>query len=577
MKKTDDPKEQEESTSFVYKLENLLSTRKFRITSDFITIAFFIFVVIAPTVYIFFTVFTQWDLVYSVVFADPLLGDSTWGLIQIGILRSLEIASIVTLIDIAIGLPMALIMARYEFKGKKIIDTLIDIPLAVPTSALGFSLFLFWGTASGPFGLLGIQTGLVSRGPILIILTHVAFSYPYIVRSLRNIIETVPVQMENAARTLGASSFSVFRTITSPLIKEGLIAGAILAFTRSLGETGATLIVAGIYETAPLMIVSWQKALKIPATAFLAMVLVVISVCLLVVLRLVARRVGIPIEKIWPYPEKLLSHNNLKRLRDIVAFGLFIGLVFFPSLYLFQFLFTWWSGSPYNNQVEAGAFYQIFLAPDKKFESLISSLITSLQIAGLSTIINLVFGLPMAYILIRRNWGKLNSILDTLIDIPLIIPSSALGFSFFLFWGYDGLGLFTPGFALILITHVAFTYPYCVRPLMAVVSSLDKNLEQAAYTLGASPITTIRKVTIPLMGQGIMAASIMTFTRSLGETGATIVVMGLERTIPVLIVDWVESFVLPSAAFACVVLILLSYVLLLFLRYISEKSGVVIS
>jgi thiamine transport system permease protein len=533
--------------------------------------------VVAPTVFIFYTVFSQWSEVITLVFFDPLLGDSTWRIILIGLVRSFEIAGVVTIIDIAIGLPMALIMARYNFRGKKLVDTLIDIPLAVPTSALGFSLLLFWGTSSGPFGLFGFGSGIVAPGPILVILTHVAFSYPYIVRSLRSIIENVNVDNEIAGRTLGASSFTVFRTITAPLIKEGLIAGAILAFTRSLGETGATLIVAGIFETAPVIIVAWQKALRIPATAFLAMILVVVSIILLLTLRFVARRIGLPIEKIWPYPEKLFSSKGAKYSRNIVTFGVFFAVVFLPSMYLFPYLIAWWSGSPFNQLLEAGAFYQIFLAPDNKWESLVSSLITSLQIAGIATIVNLALGLPMAFILVRRKWGNVKTLLDALVDIPLIVPSSALGFSFFLFWGYNGLSLVNPGFLLIILTHIAFTYPYCVRPLLAMVSGLDRNLEEAAYTLGAPPITTFRKITLPMMGQGIVAASILTFTRSLGETGATIVVMGLTRTVPVLIVDWVESFAFPAAAFACMVLIALSYVLLLLLKYISEKSGLSIS
>lgn len=117
------------------------------------------------------------------------------------------------------------------------------------------------------------------------------------------------------------------------------------------------------------------------------------------------------------------------------------------------------------------------------------------------------------------------------------------------------------------LVHIAFTHPYVVRTLVAILEGMDPSLEEAARTLGASPLTTFRTVLLPLMKPGILAAAILAFTRSLGETGATIVVMGMARTVPVLIVEWVEAMALPAAVFACVVLILISYSLLLAFRY----------
>jgi thiamine transport system permease protein len=228
----------------------------------------------------------------------------------------------------------------------------------------------------------------------------------------------------------------------------------------------------------------------------------------------------------------------------------------------------WWSGSPYTGNIQLGAFYQVFLAPDSKWPDLWSSITTSFQVAFLATAINIVAGLSMAFILSRRNLGRIRGLLDALVDIPLTIPTSALGFSFFLFWGPTGLNVLTPGFWLVILVHIGFTYPYVVRPLIAVVQGLDLHKEEVARTLGASSVTVFRTVILPSMKQDLLAAGIMSFTRSLGETGATVVVMGLSRTVPVLIVQWVESQALPAAAFACIILISISLVLLFILRYL---------
>jgi len=528
-------------------LEHKLSNRWCRLGAEGVTIAFFLVIVLGPTIFVFSAVFLNWNEVVTTVFNDPIAGDIRWQIMRTALIRSFQIAAIATVINIAIGLPMAIIIARYEFKGKAILDTLVDLPMAVPTAALGFSIFLFWGSRSGISVLFGLETGLVSRGPLLI---------------------GIDKTYEDAAKTLGASGFTTWRTISMPLMKEGLIAGAILSFTRSLGETGATLIVAGVYETAPILIVSWRKLLLIPATAFLSMILVTIAVVMLVLVRFMARKVGFPIEKVWPRPEQFLSGLWQRRFRNSVTIAIFLVIILLPSLFTFQYVALWWNGSPATGRFESGVFYQVFRAPDLKWAWLLISLMTSLQVATLATLINLACGLPMAFILVRRKWGKINGILDAMIDIPLAVPSSAIGFSAFLFWR----GIINPGFWLILMVHIIFTYPYFIRPVIAVIEGIDPGYEEVARTLGASDLTTFRTVSLRLTGRGILAGAIMVFTRSLGETGATIVVMGLSRTVPVYIVDLVESLALPAAAFASIILICISLTLLLILRYISRSA-----
>lgn len=549
------------------RIEKALSKPVCRKLGDFTTLVFFAIVVLLPTIYVFSFVFIEWDGIFQSIFNDPIAGNIRWEGMQRAILLSFQIAALATIIDIIIGLPVAVILARYEFRGKKFIDTLIDLPLAVPSSALGLSISLFWTTRTGISSLFGWETGLLSEGPLLILLAHIAFTYPYIVRSLSGVIESVDVTYEHAGRTLGAAPFTVFRTITSPLAKPGLIAGSILAFTRSLGETGATLIVAGVYETSPLVVVSWHKMFLIPEAAFLSMVLVGLASLLLLIIRFVSRRFGIPIKKVWPGPERFLSGVSQRRIRDFLTFASFGLIVLIPSSFTFSYVAAWWSGSPYTGEFRSGVLYQVFGAPDYKWRTLYTSLITSIEVALIATLVNLVIGISMAMIIVRRKWGKVNEFINALIDVPLAIPTSALGFSVFLFWGSKGAGIFNPGFWLMTLVHIAFTHPYVVRTLVAILEGMDPSLEEAARTLGASPLTTFRTVLLPLMKPGILAAAILAFTRSLGETGATIVVMGMARTVPVLIVEWVEAMALPAAVFACVVLILISYSLLLAFRY----------
>jgi thiamine transport system permease protein len=554
------------------RIERFLSRTQFRIVFEILIILSFTAFVLLPPINLLRNVIFEWDDINELIFNDPILKDAVWIAMFRSISLSFQIALVVTIIDIIIGIPIAHVLANYEFPGKTALDTMIDVPLAVPTSALGFSVLLFWGSSDGLQLILPGNGGIFNQGPMLLILGHVAFSFSYVVRNLKGVLEEVDKNVISAGRTFGASPVSVFRTVTAPMAKEGIIAGAILAFTRSLGETGASLLLAGVYETAPIQIVSFMNGFRIPQAAFLSIILIIISISLLVGVRQYARKVGLPDLKVYPEFERAISSIKVARTRNVFAWLLFAILVFIPSLFVIFFLASVWNTGP-SGDVNDGALYQIFDAPDNKWEVLQLSLITSVEVALLVTIINLILGVPMAYLLVKRPyWGRWRVFLDALVDIPLVIPSSALGFSVFLLWGNLGLKVVNPGVWLIVLAHLTFTYPFSVRPMISYFENFDYSYYEAAQTLGASDMTSFRRVVLPMLKRGLFSSSILTFTRSLSKTGATMIVMGNARTVPVLIVDLVESEALLAAAFSAVLLILISFILLLIIRLVEKPS-----
>lgn len=553
------------------RVEQYLSQRGFRIIFEILIILIFVSFVLLPPINLFITVIRDWGEVYTLIFNDAILKDSVWQGMLRSISLSFQVAFVVTLIDLIIGIPIAHILARYDFRGKYILDTIIDLPLAVPTSALGFSIWLFWSSNDGLSFLWSGEAGLFDKGPMLLILGHVAFSFSYIVRNLKGVIEEVDIGVEIAGRTLGGSPFSIFRTVTAPMAKEGLIAGGVLAFTRSLGETGASIVLSGVFQTAPVQIVSFMDTFRIPQTAFLSLILIIVSITLLVGIRQYARRVGLPQPIIYPTFERKLSSKPVVRTRNGIVWFFFVFIVLIPALYVVIFLIFNFNGNSVTGDHTGGAIYQVFEAPDRKWRQLGLSLIVSLEVALLVTVINLVIGPPMAYLLVKRKyWGRWRVLLDALVDIPLVIPSSALGFSVFLLWGGLGLNLASPGLAMIVLAHLTFTYPFSVRPMISYIENLDESYYEAGRTLGGSDITTVRKVILPLLRNGLFASAILTFTRSMSETGATIIVMGSSRSVPVYIIDLVEQESLAAAAFAASMLILISFILLLLARYVSK-------
>src|SRR5262245_45206798 len=156
------------------------------------------------------------------------------------------VSALSTLLILPPGVAVAWLLARHEWRGKSIVETFVSLPLVMPPVATGLILLKLLGRR-GPIGgflhdTLHLDIVFTWRG-VLVALG--VMSFPLLVRSTRVAFEEVNPRLEQIARTLGASSARVFRTVTLPLALHGIIGGMILAFARALGEFGATIMVAG--------------------------------------------------------------------------------------------------------------------------------------------------------------------------------------------------------------------------------------------------------------------------------------------------------------------------------------------
>jgi len=148
-------------------------------------------------------------------------------------------ATLTTLIVLILAIPLGYSLARYDFYGKQVLATLTSLPLVLPPTAVGYLLLRLLADD----GALGFLDALLSWKGILIACS--IMSLPLVVRTARVSFEGVDPRLEQMSRTLGRSRWQTFRAITLPLASRGLIAAAILGFTRAMGEFGATIIVAG--------------------------------------------------------------------------------------------------------------------------------------------------------------------------------------------------------------------------------------------------------------------------------------------------------------------------------------------
>ena len=203
------------------------------------------------------------------------LGPEEWGAVAL----SLQVSMWATLASLPFGIFIAYALARWNFPGKQVLNGLVHLPLILPPVVTGYLLLLLLGTR-GPVGSILADWGIVLAfrwtGAAV---AAAVMAFPLMVRAIRLSIEAVDPKLEQASATLGASPVWVFLTVTLPMALPGIIAGAILAFAKAMGEFGATITfvsnIPGETRTIPSAIYAF---LQVPGGEASAMKLVFVSV-----------------------------------------------------------------------------------------------------------------------------------------------------------------------------------------------------------------------------------------------------------------------------------------------------------
>jgi molybdate transport system permease protein len=206
------------------------------------------------------------------------------------LLLSLRVAFLATALVAVSGLALGLWLARSNFPSKSLVETFINLSMILPPSVVGYYLLLFLGR-SGPLYLLGLR--IVFTWPAAVIASAVV-ALPLMVQSSRAAIAAVDPTLEKAAGTLGSPPWKVVWDVTLPLSRRGILAGAVLAFARSLGEFGATLMVAGNIpgrtQTLPLAIYDLVQANRMAQANSAVLLMTVVAFGLLFAVNRLERR-----------------------------------------------------------------------------------------------------------------------------------------------------------------------------------------------------------------------------------------------------------------------------------------------
>jgi molybdate/tungstate transport system permease protein len=196
------------------------------------------------------------------------------------------------LILMLFGIPLAYVLARADFKGKRIVETIVDIPLMLPHTVAGilvYILFMKRGLLGAPLYTIGFSFEDAYPG---IVVAMLFVSSPYFINSAREGFEKVPVHLENVARTLGATRYSAFRHVVLPLSAREIYNGAILAWGRAIGEFAAVIMIAYYPMVISTLIYYRFSTSGIKESSTIAFVMILACFSVFLVLRQLSRFIG---------------------------------------------------------------------------------------------------------------------------------------------------------------------------------------------------------------------------------------------------------------------------------------------
>lgn len=199
-------------------------------------------------------------------------------------------AAIAALVDAVLGLIVAWAIVRYRFPGRRLLEAMVDLPFALPTAVAGIALTAIYAP-NGPIGGLLAQIGIKSAySPLGVVIALTFIGLPFVVRAVQPVLEEVDREVEEAARTLGATDGQRIVRVVLPAVLPAILAGVGLAFARAVGEYGSVIFIAGnlplVSEIAPLLIVIKLEQYDYAGAAAVGLGMLVLSFAVLLVLNL---------------------------------------------------------------------------------------------------------------------------------------------------------------------------------------------------------------------------------------------------------------------------------------------------
>lgn len=457
-----------------------------------------------------------WDLRgVGAVLGDPALRGVAW--------FTLWQAAASTALTLALALPAANVLARYEFRGRRALQALVTVPFVLPTVVVGAAFLALLG----PKGPLGVDLD----GTIwAILLAHAFFNHSVVVRTVGGLWEGLDARTEEAARVLGASRWRAMREVTLPALRPAIAASAAITFLFTFTSFGVVRILGGPQHATLEVEIYRQTAdlLNLPVASVLALLqLLAVAALLLVQDRLERRRATSAVRLAPARRKRPATGGERWWLRaNLCLLGVLLAA---PLAVLVERSFRTGDGHGFGAwqglRVQSRA-SGLFVPP-------LEAVANSLRFAVVATLVAVVLG-SLAAAALTQPRGRLSRAIDATLLLPLGTSAVTVGFGFLI--ALDRPVDLRASPWLVPMAQAVVALPFVVRTMTPVLRSIDHRLREAAAVLGASPAKVWREVDLPLVRRAVLVAAGFAFAISLGEFGATTVIARADTpTVPIAI------------------------------------------
>jgi iron(III) transport system permease protein len=468
--------------------------------------------------------------------------------------NSLRLALGTTVLATLIALPLALLSAGYRFPGKTFFNAAVLVPLILPpfVGAIGMRAILGrMGALNGLLTAFGSASHLdiLGNAKLLGVMVLQALSlYPIIYLNATASLANLDPALGEAAENLGAGPWRRFLRITLPLVRPGLFAGATIVFIWSFTELGTPLMF-DYYEVTPVQIFNGLKEVETSARPY---ALTAVMLCAAVGIYVLGKIVfGGKAYAMYSKASRASAEKPLTGFAGVgagAAFAMVGALALLPHIGVVLTSLTvpgQWYGTALPTAFTTSHFERALASPDS-----FHSITNSLKFASTAMLVDITLGVVIAYIIVRTT-VRGRALLDALCMLPLAVPGLVMAFGYVamsLSWPF-GKGGPLSGLASIfsenpnpvpflIVAYSVRRLPYIVRSSVAGLEQTSGELEEAAVNLGASRVTAVRRVIVPLIMANLIAGGLLVFSFSMLEVSDSLIIAQQERHYPITKAIW---------------------------------------
>ncbi|NUO56196.1 MAG: iron ABC transporter permease [Hamadaea sp.] len=427
-----------------------------------------------------------------------------------------------------VGTLLAVLLTRFQFPGRRALEVLAVLPMALPPliGAVSFVL-LFSETGILPRAaheILGVDAGAVSVGGVGgVLLVHTFTMYPYFYLTVAAGLSGMDPSMEEAAQSLGAPRWKVWATVVLPMLTPALVSGGLLTFMRSMGSFTAPQLYN--VQTLTMQIVATRTGGMYELAAAQSTVLAVVSIGFLLLMRWYqGRRIHRSLSK-----GVQRSRSQVRGIRSAFAFAgsVVLSLVLLaPIAVIVLVSFSvdrTWTIQVLPPDYTFANYTRIFTDPAS-----LLPINVSVQTSLIATSVAVVIGVAAAWIIARWPGRRGGSLLDLAVMLPWALPGTVIGINLVSAFSGDSpssLGLVLVGsIAILPVAYFVRFMPLVFRSTGAAIAQVDPSIDEAAQSLGASPLRALRTVVFPLIAKGVIAGALLAFVEGVGEYVASVIV-----------------------------------------------------